>query len=153
MRLTKDVLKIMFHLQQKYPKFILSGSAALIMCDALDDRPISDIDIVLKKSDLPYSTIFSGLKIDNTNYPTGGDGYNSYHASYKGLDMNLLVYDNDRLINHKDHYVPGVGIIKHQELQDIIYWKQKYKRPKDLKDIENITTKAMEKAIFEEAGL
>lgn len=149
MIISDEELQLIKEMQSRYTNFVLSGSVALIASGALDNRPVSDIDIVLHKRCLPKFTMFSNLKIDK-NYPDSGDGYISYHATYKEMEINLLVYNNDREIRNTWTDVPNIGKIKHQKLEDIINWKKKYNRPKDLKDLENITNKALEKAVFGE---
>lgn len=149
MNLTNDILVKIKELQDMYPAFMLSGSAALIACGIMDSRPMSDIDISMYSIDLPYWTFLTGLRIDR-DYPDSGHGYLSYHGSYLGINLNLLVFEDNIQLRSKHYNVPGVGSIRHQEIDDILMWKRKYARVKDLKDLENIANKAMERVLADE---
>lgn len=138
-------------LQKKHPRFYLAGSAALILSDLLPNRPMSDLDFVLKHSDLPrWRNFFSNLMV--SQYPKSfEDGYESYDATLKinngSVKINLLVFDDNKLI--RTTYVKADHLpIAIQNTEDIIAWKQKYNRPKDIVDLEAMSQRALEKALF-----
>lgn len=140
-------------LQAKYPELILCGSAALMLTGALPYRPMHDIDFVLNRRNFKDSGVWLKTKsyseVDN-------DGYTSY-ILYRGKnyplikqDINILVFDDAIELNSESVKSFGKRAIKMQRQQDILRWKEKYNREKDIKDLDAIASKALEDAIFKD---
>jgi len=145
MLFNNGVLVAITELQQKNPHLILCGSAALIMLGILENRHMSDIDFAVNDEAFiriptlpqfpdPYSELNSA------------DGYKSHSGYYQRFKINTLVFED-----HIPLYSEEFNGIKHQRLEDIINWKEKYNRPKDIKDLEKITIKAIEEALYKES--
>ena len=139
----KDLALIISDLQNKNPELFLCGSAALILAGYLDERVISDIDFVLRAKDLKAIIGVSGLRKDR--YPNDvQDGYSSWHCSYKHCTINLLAFDDDNTSFDTETITHSGKTIEVQKVDDILRWKKKYNRSKDIKDLNNIANKLIE---------
>lgn len=150
-RFPSHVLEIIRVVQKKHPNFLLCGSAALILAGVLPYREMHDLDFAVNRSH------FNNWGFSKTNPYEGQteDGYESYISRYAaqgiGMDVNVLVFDNSITLNSEDIIISqGNRPIKSQCLNDIMFWKEKYNRPKDIKDLDAIASKALEDAIFTE---
>lgn len=145
------VLSVVETIQKANPEFLLCGSAALILLDMMPNRSMSDIDFVTNKKFLKKSSLC--LRSDKYNNMNDGDKYESYSCSlinsgtYK---INVLAFDDDVQLYYDSLKILHLTEIKHQRLQDIINWKEKYNRPKDIQDLEKILTKVIETTVLEE---
>jgi len=142
-KISDDIINRIIAFQQQYPKAVLCGSAALILSGILPYRKMSDIDFILNIKDF-NNNLRSTFSYDP--YSNEDDGYKSYSKTINGIKFNILVFDDSYTINTKKHTL-SQGEIKLENINDILYWKKKYNRPKDQKDLENIN-KAFEDAIF-----
>lgn len=149
MKLNDKSIRLIKELQRNNPDLLLCGSVALILSGLLPKRNVSDIDFVC--SDKHMRKIRRNLSLRSDPYNDLNDGYNSYstYITVGGwyCKINVLFFKDDTQLR-SDHLKSNNTMIKHQDLQDIINWKKKYNRPKDLKDLEEITLKAIEDEIL-----
>lgn len=148
----KQTINAIENIQRKFPSLILCGSAALMLTSTLPYRPMHDIDFVLNECNFKNDGIWNKTKPYASEE---NDGYTSYYMLYQpmsqiGIEINLLVFSND--VDLKSEYINSFGQkqIKIQRLEDILYWKEKYNRPKDIQDLDAIALKALEDAVFKE---
>ncbi len=131
-------------LQKNNPTLLLCGSVALILSDLLPYRKVHDIDFVINRRHFDNSDLW----VRTSPYPEmSDDGYESYEMKQNGIFVNLLVFDDDVKLNEKVIMSPFNTEIRCQDLNDILSWKRKYNRPKDIEDLKNIDN-AFEEAIF-----
>ena len=149
-----DVLTKIKYIQVRNPGFLLCGSAALIMCGVLPNRDMSDIDFVAHKADFEKTKLSLGYdEYSSLNHGPKYDSYSCYHGSIK---INVLIFSDDIQLNTESFSISKPNMfrpfapltVRHQALQDIINWKEKYNRPKDIRDLDKITSKALEAAIL-----
>lgn len=143
-----DAIPVIMEIQGKNPKFLLGGSVALVLTGSLPEREIGDIDFILNKNQLNGNLFgFSSLRFE-PYAPNVDDRYASYRAYYNlnGLsyEVNLLVFDNDIALNEDKIIYFNNKSIKIQKVDDILQWKQKYNRDKDITDLNNIADKFIE---------
>jgi len=145
MMFDSEVLRVIKNIQSKYSELILCGSASLIMREVLPNRDMSDIDFVVNETNLTFTDL---IPDDGYCHLNQEDGYKSYSYTHEqGFfirhKINILIFHDDITLNTE--ITSGV---KHQALRDIINWKEKYNRSKDIEDINNITTKAIEETLL-----
>ena len=136
--------------QANNSNLILCGSAALILADVLPERDIGDIDFVTTDR-----SVVSKLNLTRDAYAdeVANGGYLSYSVTkirtgiglYK---LNVLIFKPGTVINVEKININGSDILC-QRISDIISWKEKYNRTKDLIDIEAISLNMLEKAVFD----
>lgn len=134
--------------QKHNPKVLLCGSAALILSGLLPHREMHDIDFILNRKYFKESKLW----MKTTPYSEQEeDGYTSYLMRSMSVEINLLIFE-DNIILKSEEVIPykGSKSIICQNLNDIISWKEKYNRPKDIRDLDAITSKAFEEAVFTE---
>lgn len=151
--LEDEVLELIFNIQKKNPHILLCGSSVLMLKELLDKRSMSDIDFVCNREyleDLNEPWIkdeYFKAKNHKHNYESLSCSYEYNGLSYK---INMLVHDDSTKLYAEELEIPNMGKIKHQRLEDIIKWKEKYNRPKDIQDLDKILTKAIETTVLEE---
>jgi hypothetical protein len=130
--------------QKEHPEMLLCGSVALILNEALPYRKVHDIDFVINRQH------FDSHRLGHRANPYTNevhDGYYSHEIEVQDILINMLVFDDDIKLNEKTIISPFNTKIKCQDINDILLWKRKYNRPKDIEDLNNIN-KAIEDAIF-----
>ena len=142
------LLKTILDIQATNPQLALCGSAALIYAGLLPKRDIGDLDFVLNKRHVDALQGIYNLRADV--YPKQKDDrYKSYHGNwsfsglFSGYKINLLVFNDDILLTSEAVIFEGEHI-RVQTLDNVLKWKEKYNRPKDIKDLNDITTKAVQ---------
>lgn len=109
---------------------MLCGSVALIHAKAIPDRPVLDIDFVCP----PHLFDATGLDLYGGYGPQEYEGYTCYKVQHdkeiEGFYYNVFVHDASVVI--KGEEVDGVLI---QSVDQILFWKKKFNRSKDLKDL------------------
>jgi hypothetical protein len=140
-------------LQKENTQMILCGSVALIVAQVLDERPVADIDFTVHR-DYFEKMKLGHLSKDDPYKDAEEDGYTSYHKSiyfgFKRLPLNVLVHeDPDAYITIQTVEYKG-RMFTIQKVDDILCWKKKYNRTKDINDLENVTAKLVEKLFLEE---
>jgi hypothetical protein len=134
-------------IQTKYPQLILCGSVALMLQDLLDRRNPSDIDFVVTHQNLP-----SIWAMTEDAY-AGNDKYRSFYFHHrnklfgKTFKINVLVFEDDYIIKSEVVNCHGKSFTM-EDVDEILRWKKDYGRDKDLKDIENVTLKTIEKTFL-----
>jgi hypothetical protein len=141
-----DALTAILDIQESFADFIIGGSAALILAGLLEERDLGDIDIITNVRHYNKLGWLSGFSRDP--YPQQEkDGYESYHCAYRTksviYNINLLIHNDNTLITYETIIYKG-NTIKIQRLDDILCWKKKYNRTKDILDLENIANKLIE---------
>lgn len=141
-----DALIAILDIQSKYTDFIVGGSAALIFAGLLEERDLGDVDIVTNIRHYNKLGWLSGFSRDP--YPQQEkDDYESYHGTYKAnstrYSINILIHSDNTLLTFETIVYKG-HTIKIQKLDDILCWKKKYNRSKDIRDLENIANKLIE---------
>ena len=135
-------------LQSQYPDLILCGASALILKGILPTRPVGDIDFVSNR----FDTILDlNLHYDHYSDSKNKDEYSSYSGYYGILKINVLHFKDGVSINLDQIFVKKGNRdfkIVCQDAEDILCWKQRYGRPKDLVDLDNIASNMLEKEIF-----
>lgn len=132
-------------LQRRFPSLILCGSVSLILLDVLPNRSISDIDFAT--TDV---TVIGRLHLRQDSYDdeeTNG-GYTSFSGVYMGNKINVLLFSLGTEIK-TEMITRSTDSIRSQLVSDILYWKEKYNRPKDLSDLDSISLNMLEKAVFD----
>ena len=148
----KNAFEAIIEIQKEDPELLLCGSAALIIRDVMDDRDLGDIDFVVNEKYLDSITSVTNLDLDR--YPNQeSDRYQSYHGTYyvggENWPINVLVFDNDVALN-KEHVIYYNFVkITTQDIDTILYYKKKYNRKKDIKDLEKIANKCVEELLAE----
>jgi len=133
------------YLQKRFPSLILCGSVSLILLDILPNRSVSDIDFVT--TDV---TVLGKLHLRQDSYDdeeTNG-GYTSFSGVYMANKINVLLFSLGTEIKTQTITMP-TDSIRSQLVSDILYWKEKYNRPKDLSDLDSISLNMLEKAVFD----
>jgi hypothetical protein len=145
-------IEIILDIQETNKRLLLCGSAALIFAGLLPEREIRDIDFVCNKRDIDDLYGLNNLRLDH--YPNNiNDKYYSYHAYWHFMGMtsrhsiNLLAFDDSIALTPESIMYQGEKLLL-QKVDDILYWKEKYNRPKDIKDLNDIVTKAVEDIIL-----
>ena len=143
----KHVLKAIRVMQKSNGKLLLCGSAALILGDLLPCRHMHDVDFAVNEKNFNPS-----LYTEVTPYEgQDEEGYTSFMTRVwidsKRVEINILVFDDEKFNSENIKLLDG-STIKSQSSKDILSWKQKYNRPKDIKDLNDIATKALEEAVF-----
>lgn len=151
--LSDEGLDKIVSLQKENPQMILCGSVALIVASVLDERPVADIDFTAHRNYFDKLKL-GGLSPDDPYKDAEEDGYTSYHKNVyiglKRLPLNVLIHEEDdayitiQTVEYKGR------IFTIQKVDDILCWKKKYNRSKDLRDLENIANKSLEKHFLEE---
>ena len=132
------------YLQRRFPSLILCGSVSLILLDVLPNRSISDIDFVT--TDV---TVLGKLNLRQDSYlEEENGGYTSFSGYYMGSKINVLLFSLGTEIKTQAITMP-TDSIRSQLVSDILYWKEKYNRPKDLSDLDSISLNMLEKAVFD----
>lgn len=132
-------------LQKRFPSLILCGSVSLILLDILPNRSVSDIDFVT--TDV---TVLGKLHLRQDSYDdeeTNG-GYTSFSGVHMANKINVLLFSLGTEIKTQTITMP-TNSIRSQLVSDILYWKEKYNRPKDLSDLDSISLNMLEKAVFD----
>lgn len=128
----EKALEITERVLQVRPHYVLCGSAALILQGAILPRSINDLDFICLKENFNSE----GLSEYGGYAPSEFDGYTTYKVSFDAKVKTGIEYYNvfvhDDLTSIKTKKVEGVLV---QEAEDIIYWKKKWRREKDLKDL------------------
>jgi hypothetical protein len=145
----KQVCSTIAALQTQYRDLVLCGASALILKEILPDRPVGDVDFVTNK----FHTILDlNLTYDHYSDSKNNGDYSSYSGYYGGIYVNILHFKDDLHINLDQIVVKGHNNREYeiicQNVDDIIYWKERYGRPKDIKDLDNIAANLLEKEIF-----
>jgi hypothetical protein len=146
----REVCSTICGLQSQYRDLVLCGASALILKSILPDRPIGDVDFVTNK----FNTILDlNLSYDHYSDSKNNGEYSSYSGYYGGVKINVLHFKEDANINLDQIIIYTVDNklaykIICQDVDDIIYWKERYGRPKDIKDLDNIASNLLEKEIF-----
>jgi UTP-glucose-1-phosphate uridylyltransferase len=117
----------------------------------LPERDVGDIDFATTNRD-----IVSKLKLTKDVYAdeVANGGYLSYSVTKLSLTgsglfkLNVLIFKPDTNINTEKININGSDILC-QRISDILYWKEKYNRTKDLIDIDAISLNMLEKAVFD----
>ncbi len=133
------------YLQRRFPSLILCGSVSLILLDVLPNRSVSDIDFVT--TDV---SVIGKLHLRQDSYDdeeTNG-GYTSFSGVYMGNKINVLLFSLGTEIK-TEMITRSTDSIRSQLVSDILYWKEKYNRPKDLSDLDSISLNMLEKAVFD----
>lgn len=143
-----NYINLIKSMQKEHPELILCGSLALMHGDLLDIRSVSDIDFVTHKEQIPNINL--RLSKDYRYQEAEYDGYESYSSYRHNFEVghykiNVLAHKNDYKI--ETQIINGITV---QNLDNIMKWKTKYNRPKDLKDIDNISNNIIENLITEE---
>ena len=145
-----EYINFIKQLQASHSELILCGSAALILADVLPERDIGDIDFVTTNRG-----IVSRLNLTRDVYAdeVANGGYLSYSVSkirtgFGLYKLNVLIFKPDTIINTEKININGSDILC-QRISDILYWKEKYNRTKDLIDIDAISLNMLEKAVFD----
>lgn len=148
-----STMKVVERLQLLNPKLYLAGSIALMASGHLDHRKSNDIDFVMAKDDLKSLQLVKHFSKDSSGPYSNQKhlciGYSSYHGVSGAYSINILVYDDESDLE-SETIIYNQKAFKIQKLDDILYWKTKYNRNKDIKDIEQINLKLLEKAFFQE---
>lgn len=133
------------YLQGRFPSLILCGSVSLILLDILPNRSVSDIDFVT--TDV---TVLDKLQVYRDSYDNEekNGGYTSFSGYYNGNKINILFFTLGTEIKTQTITTPTYSI-RSQLVSDILYWKEKYNRPKDLSDLDSISLNMLEKAVFD----
>jgi hypothetical protein len=117
----------------------------LILLDVLPNRSVSDIDFVT--TDV---SVIGKLHLRQDSYDdeeTNG-GYTSFSGVYMGNKINVLLFSLGTEIK-TEMITRSTDSIRSQLVSDILYWKEKYNRPKDLSDLDSISLNMLEKAVFD----
>jgi hypothetical protein len=151
--LSEEGLDKIVSLQKENPQMILCGSVALIVASVLDERQVADVDFTAHRNYFGKMKL-GGLIKDDPYKDAEEDGYTSYHKilylSSKRLPLNVLIHeDPDAFITIKTVEYKGRSFLI-QKVDDILCWKKKYNRDKDLKDLDNIASKMVEELFLEE---
>jgi len=133
---------------------MLCGSLALILGDEMDYREVGDIDFVINERNFNYLKGIENLRKDKYG-ENEDDKYTSYHGRHfvrinlmtkSNVNVNLLVFEDDIVLNKQTLILPE-GDITIQDVDTMLYYKRKYNRDKDKKDLENIANKCLEEII------
>jgi len=145
-----DYLNLIRQLQSNHKDLILCGSAALILAEVLPDRNIGDIDFVTNNR-----AMISALNLTRDAYAdeVANGGYLSYSVTkiregFGTYKLNALVFNPEACIDTEIIKLSG-GDIVCQRISDVIQWKQKYNRKKDIIDLDNMSLNMLEKAVFD----
>lgn len=110
--------------------YIICGSVAMIYLDVIPVRAVHDLDFICPKHKFDTSLPTYG------NYgPVENDGYLCYKISGdNGLYYNVFVFEDDNFVKtvRKD------GVLW-QDPEQMLFFKRKYNRPKDQKDLNNLS--------------
>jgi hypothetical protein len=141
--------ELSYHIRQiqiNHKDLYLCGSAALILKGVLPNREIHDLDFVSCNRDLIKEF---ALWPDVYTEVGNRDEYVSYSGftQYSNIKVNILLYKKNTEFN-LDTVQSNYGNIICQNVDDIVEWKKKYNRQKDLIDLDNIAANMLEKAIF-----
>lgn len=122
--------------QSLFPDLVLSGSVALILSGDMPVREIGDVDFVTKKQNylhvkgqllqLGFESVFDeSYDCDDTE--------ETFENLKNTEGVNIMVYNRSVLI-----YTKKLGSLTVQDSKQIIYYKNKMARPKDLQDLKGI---------------
>jgi hypothetical protein len=143
-------LNLIRQLQANHKDLILCGSVALILADVLPDRSIGDIDFVTNNRN-----IINELNLTRDAYAdeVANGGYLSYSVTqirqgFGLYKLNVLIFNPCVSIETETIKLPG-GDLVCQRISDIIHWKEKYNRTKDIIDLDNMSLNMLEKAVFD----
>jgi hypothetical protein len=103
-------IELVKKVQANFPKRLLCGSLALLLYGVMPPRKINDLDFVILEKNVKEGEVIS-LKCAS---PTE-------HCLFLSSDVK---------------YGKEINGIHLQDLDQIVYWKKKYHRPKDMKDLE-----------------
>jgi hypothetical protein len=145
-----ECINLIKQLQANHKGLILCGSAALILAGILPDRNIGDIDFATTDKSLIGSLHLARDAYADEVLNGGYLSYSStrYREGFGVVKLNLLVFNPDININTESLQVSG-GTITYQHIPDILRWKEKYNRKKDLIDLDSISLNMLEKAVFD----
>lgn len=123
-------------IRKKNPHYVLCGSVALIMSGKLPVRDVHDIDFVTNER------FISEKELNRLTYgeygPTENDGYTCYEVLNYGVHgvwgYNLFVFPDDVDLKIKEINIT----VNIQHPDEILKWKKKYNREKDIEDIEQV---------------
>lgn len=146
MEITTQTISVITKIQGDNPNFLLCGSCPLILNGLLENREISDIDFAANFSDMRDCDL--PLVKDKYSDLNKEDGYMSFSCFVYNHKINVLIFDDCIELNSETIKFLNIFNIKQQKLEDIINWKEKYNRPKDIRDLDNITLKAIEQSIL-----
>jgi len=138
-------------IQRENHGFLLGGSIALILGDVLPSRDIGDIDLIVSEDDFSQSNLY--MKASESDAYGGlpsvdKQRYRCFYAYEKGIVINILVYERGVTFRRKNITLSDGSVIACHNFDDILRWKEKYNRPKDIQDLKRIMDKACEEAIF-----
>lgn len=112
------------------PDYLLCGSVALILGNAIPERKVLDLDFVCPADKFDPT----GLSLYGDYGPSVFDGYLCYKVqtdnAVKGFYYNVFVHDPSVVI--KTQTVNGINC---QSIDQIMFWKKKFNRPKDKTDL------------------
>lgn len=109
----RSAITFAINIQNKFPRRLLCGSLALILYTAIPERRIGDLDFVSYEVNVKDDEVVS-LKCSTPHK----------HC----LFLSSSVKEGETIHG-----------LKLQNLDQIIYWKKKFGRERDLKDLENYT--------------
>lgn len=132
--------------QDRYPNVAICGSLALMCAGLLPERWVGDVDFVVSRSYFDEK-LFKDLDMYEAYKAAENDNYDSYYIYTNNMKFNALVFDDDVELNYEEVKVGDTTLLC-QKMDDILYWKEKYNRKKDIRDLEAIKTKAIEDAVF-----
>ena len=133
------------HLQKRFPSLILCGSVSLILLDILPNRSVGDIDFATTDVNVIGKL---NLRQDSYDDEETNGGYTSFSGYYRANKINVLFFTLDTEIKTETITTP-TDTIRSQLVSDILYWKEKYNRTKDLSDLDSISLNMLEKAVFD----
>ena len=151
-RTTNKLIDAIYDIQEHHPRLLLCGSAALVLSGKLTDRRINDIDFVINDKHM-NKTMIADLRLrpDRLFYSLQkkDDNYKSFHGfESNGFIINVLCFKNEIHLNKEIITCNSKKIIM-QDLDTILFYKTKYNRPKDIKDLDNIANNEIESILAE----
>ena len=132
-----EALYYTLNIRRDNPNYLLCGSVALILAGKLPVRDVHDIDFVTNERFVNVSEL---LSLCDDYGPKENEGYTCYNIhNFDGVhgvwDYNLFVFPDSVKLG-----VDTLSIkVNMQNMDDIINWKTKYNRPKDKKDLKQMT--------------
>ncbi len=130
--MNKDyALSIAKKIIKKNPKLILCGSLSLILAKKIQDRDIHDLDFCCHKEDFDESYF---LRMCNYG-PQENNGYKCYcvnsDIAYDRSPLFYNIFVHDKKIKTQK---TSLGFLT-QDISEILFWKKKFNREKDIKDL------------------
>ena len=123
--------------QNLFPDLVLSGSVALILSGDMPIREIGDVDFVTEKQNyllIKGQLLQLGFKsVFDESYDCEDDTEETFENLKNTEGVNIMVYNRPVPI-----YTKRLGLLTVQDSKQIIYYKNKMARPKDLQDLKGI---------------